>query len=245
MHITICKNSILKKKPIKHTLILVILFFLPVIFLLFLYPAKHHFNPLDVVHQAVNELPGRSAIQLNNHLTVLGFLGQHPERMVLETSNLKELIYNKFKGFKKFQVLFIAPFGAEDSAKRLKQELTKYSELKYWNTVFLDDNEIRTLYGSLKTTKPLQNNLASTEVFIIDKTLNQRGRNDDRTKTEVEKNKAPYPLLSYSCNEVAVLKNKMADDLRILFQEVRERRKGNLDSSSRRANDLKQGNEKN
>ena len=35
----------------------------------------------------------------------------------------------------------------------------------------------------------------------------------------------------------------MSEDMRVLFTEYREKRKGNFDSSSRRANDLKGNNE--
>jgi hypothetical protein len=45
-------------------------------------------------------------------------------------------------------------------------------------------------------------------------------------------------LSSYNCIEVAEIKNKMSEDLRILFTEYRQKRKGNFDSSSRRAQDL-------
>ena len=38
--------------------VLGILFFLPVTFLLFLYPATHNYLPLDVVKQSVNDING-------------------------------------------------------------------------------------------------------------------------------------------------------------------------------------------
>jgi hypothetical protein len=76
-------------------------------------------------------------------------------------------------------------------------------------------------------------------VFIVDKDLNQRGRIDDRTDNEIEKNKPIYPLLGYDCIEVSEIKNKMSDDLRILFTEYRQKRKGEFNSDTRRANDLK------
>ena len=78
-------------------------------------------------------------------------------------------------------------------------------------------------------------------VFIIDRDLNQRGRLDDRTEKEIESNKPIYSLYSYDCVEVAELKNKMAaEDMRVLFKEYRDKRKGNFDDSSqRRSKDLK------
>ncbi len=76
-------------------------------------------------------------------------------------------------------------------------------------------------------------------MFIIDGDLNQRGRFDDRTEMEVERNAAVTDLTSYDGVEVAIIKNKMSEDIRVLFTEYREKRKGNFDSSTRRANELK------
>ena len=82
-------------------------------------------------------------------------------------------------------------------------------------------------------------------VFIVDRDLNQRGRIDDRTENEIEDNKPIYSLYSYDCVEVAELKNKMAaEDMRVLFKEYRDKRKGDFDDSNqRRSKDLKQKNE--
>ena len=176
------------KKKLKKGITLGALFFLPVIFLLFLYPSTNNYNPLDVVKNNVLDFQNLSSsttdLQLENHITVLGFLGKDPESKVVETSNLKELIYDKFQGFKKFQVI--------------------------------------------------------NKVYIVDKELNQRGRLDNRTKKEIEQGKQAYPLTAYNASEVAQLKNVMgADDLRVLFTEYRQKRKGEFNSTSRRADDLK------
>ena len=76
-------------------------------------------------------------------------------------------------------------------------------------------------------------------MFIVDGDLKQRGRLDDRTERELENNAMAYDLTSYDCVEVAILKNKMSEDIRVLFTEYRDKRKGNSDSSTRRANELK------
>jgi len=86
--------------------------------------------------------------------------------------------------------------------------------------------------------------LRTSNVFLIDKERNQRGRFDDRDKSELKKNTPTYGLSSYNCLDVSVLKNKMSEDVRILFTEYRQKRKGNFNSTSRRADDLR-GNEKN
>lgn len=105
------------------------------------------------------------------------------------------------------------------------------------------ESEINQLYSSLKIENPLKGNLSTNDVFIIDKDLNQRGRIDARSEKEVETNKPITTLSAYNCIEVDIIKNKMSEDVRILFTEYRQKRKGKFDSTSRRANDLKQNDE--
>ena len=232
------------KKQVKKNVVLGVLFFLPVAFLLMLYPSTNNYNPLDVVKENILDIQNLTSntnetVLLKEHITVLGFLGSDPESKIVQASNLKELIYDKFKGFKKFQVVMLIPEQSKAEAERLKLELTKYGELKYWHFVYANESDINRLFKSLRTSLRLDGAYATNSVFIIDKDLNQRGRLDDRTKKEIEKNDKIYPLTAYNCSEVAILKNKMgADDLRVLFTEYRQKRKGDFDSTSRRANDL-------
>lgn len=227
---------------IKKPLILGILFFLPVIFLLFLYPSTHNYITLDIVKKDVLEI---SDLKLENHLTILGFLGKKPMDNAIMALNLKELIYDKFKGFKRFQVLILVHEGTQEQVKLLKKEIYQYDILKYWHFVYANETEITKVFNSLSSKQDLNINLSTNNVFIIDTELNQRGRLDDRTDREKEKNAPVYELNSYNCIQIAEIKNKMSEDLRILFTEYRQKRKGNFDSSSRRANDLKKQDEKN
>ncbi len=237
-------------KSIRKTLILVILFFLPVIFLLFLYPSKHNYNTLDIVKGDILETSvltteDRETISLENNLTVLGFFGSNPMDKATAALNLKELIYDKFKGFKRFQILILIPNGNESQVKLLKQELLKYDALKYWHFVYGDQQDIVRIFNSLKAREGLDKNFSTDQVFIIDKERNQRGRIDDRTEREIEKEEKVYALSSYNCIEVSEIKNKMSEDMRILFTEYRQKRKGTFDSSTRRAEDLKSKDEQN
>lgn len=233
----------MRKMPIKTMLVLGVLFFLPVIFLLFLYPSTHNYNPLDIVDENVSELQffasnSEEKIQLKDHITILSFLGNTPLDHVISASNLKELVYDKFKGFKKFQIVVVLPKGSENIAEQLQKEINNYDDMRFWHYVFGEPNDIKNLFDSLKSEEQLDGNLFTDHVFIIDKDLAQRGRIDDRKDKEIEKDQTVYPLLSYDCIEVAEIKNKMSDDLRILFTEYRQKRKGKFDSSSRRAQDL-------
>ena len=232
-------NSTVAKKWI----ILGVLFFLPVIFLLFLYPSTHNYKSLDIVNQNVREVEDFISLDdnkrtLNGNITILSFLGYDPMGNLTVPLNLKELIYDKFKGFKKFQILAISPSGSEVEIKKLMKELYTYDELKYWGFSFGTEAQIDQLYNSLDSYNKLDENFATTNIFIIDKDLNQRGRLDDRKATEIEKNKSIYSLTSYNVTKVSELKNKMNDDLRILFTEYRQKRKGNYDSNARRTDNL-------
>jgi len=70
-------------KKVSRYVVLGVLFFLPVTFLLFLYPATHNYAPLDIVNESVMDLDKFSSnseaqVLLKDHITVLGFLGRTP-----------------------------------------------------------------------------------------------------------------------------------------------------------------------
>lgn len=232
------------KKEIKKNIILGVLFFLPVTFVLMLLPSKHNYNALEVVRSNVKEISSFSTqdnkrVALKDHITLLHFLGDNPSEKSIATLNLSEMIYGKFKGFKRFQIVSLVTSGNEEKVAYLKNEIGKYEDLKYWNFVYGTSKDIQNVYNSLRVLNTLDKNLASDYVYIIDKELNLRGRLDDRTEKEIEKQAKVYELTGYNCISIDVLKNKMSDDLRVLFTEYRQKRKGNFDSSSRRAQDLK------
>ncbi|MFK7834064.1 MAG: hypothetical protein AB8B52_12375 [Winogradskyella sp.] len=239
----------MKANKTQRNLILGVLFFLPVLFLLMLYPAKHNYEPLNVVHKNVSDIErfisDRSdSILLKDHITVLGFLGKNPLNKNIAASNLKELVYDKFKGFKKFQVVIIVAEGAQEEVKTLKKEINTYEDLRFWHYAFGTEGEIKMLFNSLKSKEALSQDLSTNTVFIIDKDLNQRGRIDGRNKNQVEENKPPFSVYAYNTIEVSEIKNMMSDDIRILFTEYRQKRKGKFENSDTRRNkDLKQNNE--
>jgi len=69
--------------------------------------------------------------------------------------------------------------------------------------------------------------------------LNQRGRLDDRTKKEIEREDKIRPLTAYNALEVSIIKNKLAaEDMRVLLEEYRKSGRNKIDSSNRRAQDL-------
>ena len=234
---------------LKKPFVLTVLFFLPVLFLLFLYPSKHNYKTLDILKKDLPELTNfvdknGNDLRLESHLTVLGFLGETPMDDAILALNLKELVYDKFRGFKRFQIVVLVPESAKAQVALLEKELNQYEFLEYWKFGFGSKEDVLAAYQELKISAVLDASLKTSDVFIIDKERNQRGRLDDRDKNEIKRNSPIFGLSSYDCLEVSVLKNKMSEDVRILFTEYRQKRKGNFNSTSRRADDLK-GDEKN
>ena len=229
-------------------IILGILFLLPVIFLLFLYPSTHNYNALDIVNEDIVEIDFLNFIDnrktnFEGNITVLNFLGDKPMENITGALNLKELVYDKFKGFKKFQIISISSLNSEKSLESVKKELIKSDELKYWFFATSSDEEINKIYSSLRYHNELDSSNYTSEVYIIDKQRNQRGRIDDRDDNQIENKIDSFGLYSYNSIIVSEIKKKMNDDIRILFTEYRQKRKGNFNSNIRRISNL-DGNDK-
>ncbi len=228
-------------------LILGILFLLPVIFLLFLYPSTHNYNTLDIVNENIVEIDSLNFLDnnqttLENNITILNFLGDNPMDKITSALNLKELVYDKFKGFKKFQIVSISSGDSSNFLYEVKKELIKSDELNYWYFATVDNVSLQKIYFSLRSESELDSSNYTSQVFIIDKQKNQRGRIDDRDEDQVIKNLDLIGLYSYNSIKVSEIKSKMNDDIRILFTEYRQKRKGNFNSNIRRISNL-DGNE--
>ena len=223
--------------------VLAILFLLPVVFLLFLYPSTHNYNTLDIVGEDINEIDSLTFINQNSstfkgNITILSFLGNNPMKNITSALNLKELVYDKFKGFKKFQIVSIGGKESKSQLENVRKELLKSDELKYWYFAYSDTESIDKIFNSLRSNHDLDSLNYTNQVFIVDKLLNQRGRIDDRDDDQKEKDFNLFGLYSYNSILVSEIKGKMNDDIRILFTEYRQKRKGNFNSNIRRISNL-------
>ena len=222
---------------------LAILFLLPVIFLLFLYPSTHNYNTLDIVGEDINEIDSLTFVNQNSstfkdNITILSFLGNNPMKNITSALNLKELVYDKFKGFKKFQIVSIGGKESKSQLENVRKELLKSDELKYWYFAYSDSESINKIFNSLRSIHDLDSLNYTNQVFIVDKLLNQRGRIDDRDDDQKEKDFNLFGLYSYNSILVSEIKGKMNDDIRILFTEYRQKRKGNFNSNIRRISNV-------
>jgi len=201
----------------KKFLVLGILFILPITAYIFFASGVNNFAKLPVLTNGTNELNGFKTLTgtpviLEDHITVLGFLGNDPLSKNGNTYNLMHKVYKKNFQFEDFQFVFLIPEGAEASAEILKKDLQKIEDTKRWLFAVGSAKDIKEVFNSLKTNYNIASDLSTPYVFIIDKEKNLRGRDDDEDVGT---------LYGFDAREVAEINNKMSDDIKVLLAEYR------------------------
>ena len=208
----------------KKTLVLVALFVLPLVAYLFFASGVNNFGKLPILTENVADLTEfDSSVSMRDKITILGFLGADIKNRKGNAFNLNQKIYKRFNGFDDFQLVMVVPEGEESNVSELKKELGAFTDISNWNFVFGNHGQIKKVFESLGTDLELDENLMTPYVFIIDKNLNLRGRNDDIDET------IKY---GFNTSKVADLNNKMEDDVKIILAEYRMAKKnGNANRS--------------
>lgn len=204
----------------KKYIVLTVLFALPICAYLFFSSGVNNFAKLPTVTSSVPELAAWTSldgkpVQLDEKITILGFPGTEILKEKGNSFNLDQKIYNKNKDFQDFQVVMVAPEGMEDDAKQLKEELGRISDLSHWHFVFAKPEAIKAFYNKLNLVGQLNENLATPNVFIIDKDRNLRGRKGKNKKGEQEYREG------YNTISAADLHNEMSDDVKVILAEYR------------------------
>ena len=206
-------------KEIQKFLVLGVLFVFPVLIYLFFASGKNNFSTLPILSESVAEITDWNtarddSIQLKNKITILGFWGRDTDQKKGDALNLNQKIYKRFYEFNDFQFVMVLEEGQQQKVANLQNELTEGvgTDLIKWNFIFGDSLQIREFFGSLKTPLKLTAELSRPEVFIIDKEINLRGRDDDEDETI---------LYGFNAQSVAEINNKMVDDVKVILAEYR------------------------
>lgn len=206
-------------KDSKKYFVLFILFIFPIVIYLFFASGKNNFALLPVLTKEVNEiqqwtsLSGES-VQFKDRITVLGFWGGDLSNKKGDALNLNQKIYKRFYQFQDFQFVMVLRNGQQIQVEMLKEELKAGvgTDLVKWRFIFGTDEQIRTLFESLKTPLELTSEKSLPYVFIIDKEGNLRGRDDDEDVGT---------LFGFNAQSVAEINNKMVDDIKVILAEYR------------------------
>lgn len=206
----------------KNKMVLIGLFIFPIVTYLIFASAKHNSLFLSTLSKNNKEIPvsfhsftGEKVV-LKDKITVLGFIGSDIENVKGNLFNLNQKIYNKYYGFKDFQIVIVAPEGTESELQANLLELKRITEdMNGWKIVFSQPEEIEAYYKSFNLKEPIDANMGSPNVIIIDKDLNHRGRKGKNKKGEEEYRD------SYNTVSAADLHNEMTDDVKIILREYR------------------------
>ena len=200
----------------KKRIVLFLLFIFPLMFYLVLSSGINNFAKLPIVTKSIVDISlidSTNSVKFKRNISVVCFLGEDIEGIKGAVFNLNQKIYKPFYGFKNFQVIAIYPNNKIAEVQELQEEVGAFTDMVKWKFVASSKAEIEALYASFKTDEQL-NNAQSTKAFIIDKEVNLRGRTDDDDFKD-------GILFGYDMNSVAILKDKMKDDVKVLLAEYR------------------------
>ncbi|MAZ68007.1 MAG: hypothetical protein CMG49_01235 [Candidatus Marinimicrobia bacterium] len=196
----------------KKYIVLTILFVLPLVAYLFFASGVNNFAKLPVLKDNITSTSTYSEIEMEEKISIIYFLGSNINDRQGDALNLNQKIYKRFYQFDDFQFVAICPIGSENLANVLKNKLESgtNTNMEKWNFIFLEPDSIIDIFISLSTDVNLDYNYGSPYVYIIDKKLSQRGRNDDNGIK-----------FGYDSRSVADINNFMVDDVKIILAEYR------------------------
>ena len=205
-------------KNLKKYLILGFLFFFPIFVYVFLSTGINNFAKLPVLTETVMDIEnieGNTAnVSFKNKISVVAFWGGDVNNKKSEALNLNQKIYKRFYEFQDFQFVLLHDKSDNEAIEDLKSDLVSGvgTDLKNWNFIPTTQSNIKMIFDSFKTNIELDNSFSTPYVFIVDRNLSLRGRDDDEDIGM---------LFGFNSQSVAEINNKMVDDVKIILAEYR------------------------
>ena len=205
-------------KNLKKYLILGFLFFFPIFVYVFLSTGINNFAKLPVLTEKVMDIEnieGNIAnVSFKNKISVVAFWGGDVNNKKSEALNLNQKIYKRFYEFQDFQFVLLHDKSDNEAIEDLKSDLVSGvgTDLKNWNFIPTTQSNIKMIFDSFKTNIDLDNSFSTPYVFIVDRNLSLRGRDDDEDIGM---------LFGFNSQSVAEINNKMVDDVKIILAEYR------------------------
>jgi hypothetical protein len=213
------------ENSIKKKIVLGVLFLLPIAIYMFFATGVNNFGKLPVLSEDVSRVSSfkdlnGNAVTLDNKITVLGFFGKTPLETKAYTYNLAHKIYKKNHEYNEFQFLILLPEEARNGAKILTAKISEIAATTAWTYAFGTPEAIQEVFASLKSGYTLDGSLSSRFVFIIDKDVRLRGRNDDEDMPD-------GLVYGYNSADIGDINNRMSDDVKVVLAEYRKETKEN------------------
>jgi hypothetical protein len=193
------------------------LFILPLVFYIFLSKGIYKYANLPILTENILDISevSNTTTTFKNHISVICFLGNDINTAKGSLFNLNETIYKRYHEKMYFQMVAILPKGSENDYEKILEELSAFTNIAKWHFIYLDKNTTQTFFNSFNTPFELNTQLYNENAFIIDKQLRLRGRKDDEDTNDGK-------LYGYNMKSVAVLKNKMKDDIDIIYYQLKK-----------------------
>lgn len=202
----------------KKIAVLLSLFILPLVFYIFLSKGIYKYSNLPVLTEKVsdvNEYASGSHISFAEKFSVVCFLGKDINTAKASLFNLNQTIYKRYYQKPFFQAVAVLPKGSENEYREVIKELSAFTDIGKWVFIYTDLASIESLFNSFDTPYKLNEDLFSEYAYIVDMALHLRGRKDDEDT-------ANGKLYGYNMRSVAVLKNKMKDDIDIIYYQLKK-----------------------
>ncbi len=205
----------------KKNIVLFVLFILPIVAYLFFASGVNSFIKLPTITPKIADIGNWTSLNgekvtLDKKITILGFSGTQLLKNRGNLFNLNEKIYQRYHGFKDLQFVMICPLGTEKDVKSIMDAFDDFTDVSHWYFVFTTPEKIKSYYDQLHLVNKLDANYGTSNVFIIDKERNLRGRKDKKEYKE-----------GYDTFHPSELSNEMLDDFKIILYEYRAALKKN------------------
>lgn len=209
----------------KKNSVLFILFILPIVAYLFFASGVNSYTKLPIITPKTNDFGNWTSlsgdkVSLKGKVTILGFGGNDLLKNRGNLFNLNQKVYQRYHGFKDLQFVYVCPIGTENDAKSVLKALGAFTNTSQWQFVFTTPTEINSYYNQLRLAEKLDVNLGTSNVYILDKEINLRGRKEKKEYKE-----------GYDTFHPAELSNEMLDDFKVILYEYRAALKKNNNAS--------------
>lgn len=216
----------------KKKLVLVSLFVLPIVAYLFFASGVYNFANLPLVTEKVEDVSRYASqeykvvqtaevpLTLNNHITLVGYLGDGLMQNEGYTANLNLMIFKYFERYDDFQMVLFVNKGSEEVVEALKTELARIFDISKMRFVVATKEQTAAHFKSLNTGLSMMSDGGHPNVFLIDKALSLRSGHEDK-----KANAYGYDFTQ------AVEMGYLKDDIKILLAEYRLALKKNNNAS--------------
>ncbi|WP_396597380.1 hypothetical protein [Dokdonia sp. R86516] len=216
----------------KKKIVLISLFVLPVLIYLFFASGVYNFANLPLLTPEVadismyadqeirTEATPEAPLTFDDHITLVGYLGDGLKSNEGYTANLNLMIFKYFERYRDFQLVLFVNQGSEEVIDNLRAELSRIFDTSKMRFIVASKQQTQEHFNSLGTSLSMMNDGGHPNVFVIDKARALRSGHEEKKAN----------VYGYDFTQ-AVEMGYLKDDVKILLAEYRLALKKNNNAS--------------